>query len=418
MSQHYPNFINENRLLVMEESGELCLLLKEIGELCGYRVTITQNIYHFKSLYKNVNPSVIILGVDEKEGKGGSEKLQDLFQFLTINTYTKPIVLLSYFDEKEQQVLTSLSKTQGLTILDHLQKPIDVSTLKILLEKAKPPYAQAIEFTEEEILNGIKNEEFVLHYQPKVFLKTNKVMAVEALVRWSPEPQKMIFPDNFIPLVERYNLIKPLTYWVIEKAFQQCTLWCKKNINLTVEINISPSMLNDLTFPDQIMELVKKYETPVSNICFEMTETGVMSQPQVAMDVLTRLRIKGFQLAIDDFGTGYSSLIELYRMPFTEMKIDKSFVLNIIDDTEAWTITKSIIDLGHNLHLMLVAEGVETREIWNKLQGTTCEAAQGYYISQPISAEEFEEWLKIRTDGNLTLLESPFATLYKKKEVK
>jgi len=416
MFDQYPNFINENRLLVMEESGELCLLLREIGELCGYRVTTTQNIGHFKSIYKNVNPSFIIIGGDNHE-EHDDEEFVDLFQFLVVNNYSKPVVIMSYKNEKEQNSIIRLGKTQGLLIFGYLQKPIDVTPLKAFLEKGKPISEQTVNFTPEEILAGIKNDEFVLHYQPKVFLKTNKLMAVEALIRWVPTKNRMIFPDTFIPIVERHNLIKPLTYWVIEKAFQQCTLWCKNNINLTVEINLSPSMLNDLLFPDEIMELAKKYETPISNICFEMTETGVMSQPQVAMDVLTRLRIKGFQLAIDDFGTGYSSLTELYRMPFTEMKIDKSFVLNIIDDAEAWTITKSIIDLGHNLHLMLVAEGVETREIWNKLQETTCEAAQGYYLSQPISAEEFEEWLKRRTDGNLTLLESPFAT-YKKKEMK
>ena len=248
---------------------------------------------------------------------------------------------------------------------------------------------------------AVQNDELVLYYQPKILSKTDELAGVEVLVRWQPPEGPMIFPNDFIPLAEKTNLIKDLTYWVIDNTFKQKRIWEEENLHFGIAINLSPYLLNDLLIPDKVEELIKKHGISLDNICFEITETGMINKPEIAMDILTRLGIKGFKLSIDDFGTGYSSLVELHKMPFSELKIDKSFVMNLLKDEDAWIITRSIVDLGHNLGLTVVAEGVENEKTIEKLKSIHCDVLQGYYISKPIPIAEFNQWIKVKLDNQL-----------------
>lgn len=247
--------------------------------------------------------------------------------------------------------------------------------------------------TEERLSKAIAEHELTIHFQPKISAVDLSLLGVEALVRWQPKEGQMIYPDNFIPLAEQTGLIDPLTFWVIENSLKQKKIWEENKLNFSIAINLSSKLLNYIDLPDKIEKIAKQYQISPKNICLEVTETAMYKESKIAMDVLTRLGIKGFKISIDDFGTGFSSLVQLHKMPFDELKIDKSFVINALSDPDAWIIIKSIVDLGHNLKLLVVAEGVENVEIAKKLKDIHCDVLQGYYISRPISADNLLTWI-------------------------
>lgn len=244
-----------------------------------------------------------------------------------------------------------------------------------------------------QLRRSIENNELVLHYQPKVNLRTGAVYGVEALVRWQHPHMGLLYPKDFIPLAEGCGLINPLTYWVIDAALRQHHLWQQQGIELITAVNLSVRNLQDLDFPDKVTDRLQIWSVAPQWLEMEITESVIMSDPTRAQKVLMRLDSMGVQLSIDDFGTGYSSLAYLKRLPVDEVKIDRSFVSDMLRDESNATIVKSTIDLGHNLGLKVVAEGVENLECWNLLRSQGCDAAQGYYISQPITGDNLATWL-------------------------
>lgn len=210
-----------------------------------------------------------------------------------------------------------------------------------------------------------------------------------------------MFPDEFIPLTEESGLIEPLTNWVVNKVIQQCQIFHAKNKDLKFSINLSSFTLNDPVFPDELLKVTKLHKIPPQNICLEVTESGVSHKSEIILEVLTKIRMLGFSLSIDDFGTGYSSIVELQRLPFTELKVDKRFVLDLLEkNTEI--IVRSIIELGHNLDLVLVAEGVENQQIFDRLVELNCDIAQGYHIAKGLSIEDLEKWYTAHINEDLT----------------
>jgi len=246
-----------------------------------------------------------------------------------------------------------------------------------------------------ELRRGMEDEEFVLFYQPKVNLKTGECFVVEALVRWDHPMRGMIPPSEFIPLAEHTGLIEPLTMYVLDKALRQVAQWREQGVDLTVAVNMSPRNLLDLHFPDQVDDLLKKWRLPAGYLHLEITESTLVADPTRAMAILGRLNQMRVEMSIDDFGTGYSSLGHLRKLPVKELKIDKSFVMNMAIDESDAIIVRSTIDLGRNLGLRVVAEGVETAEIWRQLVMLGCDYAQGYYRSRPMPADEMPRWLSL-----------------------
>jgi diguanylate cyclase (GGDEF)-like protein len=246
-----------------------------------------------------------------------------------------------------------------------------------------------------EMRAALENREFVLHYQPKVSLKTGDVGGVEALIRWEHPLRALVPPDEFIPLAEHTGLIEPITKFVLNQALNDCADWRQEGLDIPVAINISARTLLDEDFPDQVSQALRRWKIPPSYLQLEITESTLLSDPKRALGVLGRLSQMGVELSIDDFGTGYSSLSHLRRLPLKELKIDKSFVQNMVVDENDLVIVRSTIDLGRNLGLQVVAEGVETREVWAKLQSLGCDYAQGFYHSRPMPTEEMFRWLVV-----------------------
>jgi diguanylate cyclase len=197
-----------------------------------------------------------------------------------------------------------------------------------------------------------------------------------------------LFPDTFIPFAERTDRIGQLTRWVLAEAVGQCGHWRRSGLGLEVAVNVSAPDLEDLGLPDLALALCRDSLVDTSMVTFEVTESMAMSQPTDSLDVLTRLRLKGFHISIDDFGTGYSSLIRLRRLPLSELKIDRSFVMQMLTDSDCRSIVEVVVLLAQKLGLRSVAEGVETREALSALAEMGCDMAQGYYLSKPVPAGE------------------------------
>ncbi|CAN5427174.1 EAL domain-containing protein [soil metagenome] len=247
--------------------------------------------------------------------------------------------------------------------------------------------------------HAIAADELTLHYQPKVELRTGQVLGVEALVRWYHAEHGLIGPDEFIPIAEHTGLITPLTHFVLRRALDQCRAWREGGTAVGVAVNVSARSLLDAAFPDVVAELLETARCPAGALTLEITESSMMADPVRTMDVLVRLSAMGVGLSIDDFGTGYSSLSRLKRLPVDEIKIDRSFVQSMALDPDDAAIVQSTIDLGRNLRLRVVAEGVEDQATFERLRELGCDAAQGYWISRPLAAYQIEEWLRERRAG-------------------
>jgi EAL domain-containing protein (putative c-di-GMP-specific phosphodiesterase class I) len=242
----------------------------------------------------------------------------------------------------------------------------------------------------ENILRkAIDSNEFLLFYQPKIDLETGKVMGVEALIRLKIGDGKMLPPDEFIPIAEETGLIIPIGKWVLEQAIKQLVDWHAMGHALKVAVNISAVQIQRGDIVQTIRDLQNKYKFNANDVELEVTESVLIEFPERAVDVLNEVRKLGLTVALDDFGTGFSSLSNLKRYPITTIKIDKSFVLDILDDANDAAITRAVVAMGRSLDMQVVAEGVETAAHVKYLQELGCHQAQGYFYSRPVPADEF-----------------------------
>lgn len=254
-----------------------------------------------------------------------------------------------------------------------------------------------------ELRRAIDEDQLTVYYQPKVSLAEQEFVGVEALVRWEHPEQGLILPDDFVPIAEHTGMIGPLTNYVLESALRQCRSWLDEGRHLHIAVNLSVRSLIDPDFPARVERLLAECDVPAHLLTLEITESGVMSDIDRALPTLTRLRDAGIRLSVDDFGTGHSSLTYLRRLPVTEVKIDKTFVLNMATDADDLAIVRAIIDLGRNLGLTIVAEGVESEISYALLREMGCDLVQGFLLSRPLPYERLESWIRARTELSTTM---------------
>lgn len=245
---------------------------------------------------------------------------------------------------------------------------------------------------------ALEHNDLIFYYQPIVNLKNNKIESVEALVRWQHPRLGLLLPDEFIPLSERTNLIKKVTFWALNNAVKTIKSWHEKDINLNISINLSTYDILDYELPDILAGILAKHQVPSHWIKLELTENSILYDEERGIKVLHSLYNMGVKIAIDDFGKGYSSLTYLSKLPIHELKIDKAFIMNMIRNPQNKIIVKSIIDLAHNLGLRAVGEGVSEKDILEQLIHLGCDMGQGYYISIPKSEEELLAWVNEPND--------------------
>lgn len=380
------------RCLVVDDEPDFAEFVADALETFEFDVDICVNSAELGRVYSTKHQIIILdLFMPSLDGI-------EVLRFLHDNGSKVPLIFMSGKDESVLHSAKELAMEWQFPVLGILQKPFTIDELEDVigqfeLRKNTSEYSGQIEISVIDISNAIKEGEFSLVYQPQIRLKDASVCGVEALIRWVHPEKGNISPAFFIPFAEKNGVIEGINEFVMRNAIKQLSEWRQRGHNISVSINLSPASIADVNFPEVIFEFARKHDVPPSGIIIEVTETAVMADVGRYMDILTRLRIKGFGLAIDDFGTGYSSLQQLVRLPFSELKIDRVFISNLSRDKECEMVVKMAIDLAHNLNLTVVAEGVEDSDTIEKLKRLGCDRIQGYFCSKPIGAEFFEDWL-------------------------
>jgi len=322
----------------------------------------------------------------------------ELLRMLGQQTCTTPIVLMSGVGARVLETAVALAKSLGLNVAGHLRKPFRIAELEAFIQrpaeqKKTVRESRKVVLHDDELTRALLRGEFVLHYQPQIEIATGEVIGVEGLVRWDHPVHGLIYPDSFITRCEGLDLIGKLGTLVAARGMSEIAgLSASHNRPLILSINVSAFTLRDLSLPDTMFTLARKHNKNPAEVVLEITETGLVNDLSQALDVLTRLRMKGFQISIDDFGTGYAMMQQLRDIPATEIKIDRSFVMNIENQSDRVMVLKTI-EIGHELGLKVIAEGVETSAQLDILRTHGCDIAQGYLFSKPLPPKDFSAWL-------------------------
>ena len=388
------------RLLVVDDESDMAEFVGFIADNAGYNVDCISDPHDFVKAYSD-DLSVIIMDLSMPDMDG-----IELIRYLASVNSKVGIILMSGYDASVLHSAKELADSRGLYVLGALEKPISINDLELILgglddlksackKKILTPMltSRSDSITVDELKQAINNHEFVAYYQPKVDMVSHFLISIEALVRWNHPTKGIIMPEDFIGLAEETGLINDLTCQVLNQALADCSNLKSKGIIVKVAVNVSAKTLTDLEFPDHLQEKLIKYKLDATQLIIEVTESALSDDLSHALDILTRIRMKGIHLSIDDFGTGYSSIQMLHRGPFDELKVDRSFVSNIGVDMNAKVITEASIDLSKKLKIKVVAEGVESKKTWDSLLLMGCDEAQGYFISPAVPVEEIPHWL-------------------------
>ena len=383
-------------LYILDDDAQYAELLAVVADNAGWETIVETN--PIKLIEKNLSDiKLLVLDLNMPEMDG-----IEVIRKIAEKKYNITLILVSGFDARVLHSAQQLAEAHFLNVAASLTKPVPINEfVKVLniLENEVPTNHDVVSkdtISVEELKKAINNDELVLYYQPQINIVGGELKGVEALVRWQHPLKGLIFPDQFIRLAEENNLINALTERVIYLAVTQNKKWQNQGLDIKISVNVSADNIVHLNLPEKLKKLTDQFDVKAENIVLELTESAVMGELTASLDVLNRLRMKGFSLSIDDFGTGHSSLSHLYQAPFTELKIDKQFIMQMLEDTEAMVIVKICIMLGKMLGMDIVAEGVETQEIFDELKKMGCEIAQGYLLSRPIPADDLLDWANSR----------------------
>ena len=384
-----------NRIVLIDDDRVVGEIVSALAKAMGLQCDITRTPEDF---FDRIGPDTTLILLDlvmpEMDGI-------EILRLLGERNCKARIVLMSGINIRVIETAKKLAQSLGLVVVGHLQKPFPISQLQELLganlstmKPAVPPDEERISIADEDLIRAFDRDEFVVYYQPQINIATGIVTGVEALSRWEHPELGLIFPDNFISRIEALGLMDRFCWITAERALNEVKQFSAANGYLPrLAINISVSSLRDLKFPDIFMNLARKYDFPAERIVLEITESGLM-EFSLALDVLTRLRMRNFQLSIDDFGTGYSMMKQLQNVPAIELKIDKTFVKHMDANHADLVMVEKIIEMGHELEMEVIAEGVETEEQFKILREKGCDGVQGYLFSRALPPVEIIRWLE------------------------
>ncbi len=381
-----------NRLLIVDDEPAIGAFVGRVAANIGYDILAVSTPDKFLEHVRSWRPSHIMVDLQMPVVDGLA-----LLSHLAAEKCRAHIILISGADRTVVEAARRVAIERGLDVTTALTKPIRVAELTRALTEIKreDPW-----LTAAALLTGLERDEFSLVYQPKVWLNSGEIGGVEALIRWQHPTRGAVSPLEFIPFAESSAVIDQLTHWVVRVACAQLTAWDAAGVQLDIAINVSARSLHEPRLADLLETQCRAAGVAPARVTLELTETAAMQDAVQMMDVLTRLRLKGFKLAIDDFGTGYSSLVQLHRLPFSEIKIDRTFVADCARSDESRSIVRVVIDLARALGIRSVAEGVEDPEALDLLRSLGCDEAQGYFISRPIAAAEVPATIQKHTQSD------------------
>ncbi|NOY27781.1 MAG: EAL domain-containing response regulator [Oligoflexia bacterium] len=371
--------------IVVDDDPLLQRLVCSLMERRGFDVRGAISVAQAREKLSEGDADVIVLDLAL-----GDEDGVDVLEHLASLGSSAAILPVSGFDRRVLRSAVHLGRALGLNVLEPLRKPFTSAQLTEALD-AIP--VNLLPVAESELAQALTDDRLLLRYQPKIHLQTGRIVGAEALARWTDARRGPVSPDHFIAIAEEGELIHRLTRRVLDVALADCAAWRSAGHDVGVAVNISARSLSDPDLPAQLEDAVHQVGLPPNALTLEVTETVAMRDVDTTMKLLTRLRLRGFALSLDDFGTGYSSLVELHRMPFSELKIDQSFVTRLDKDPDAAIITSAMIALGHALGLEIIAEGVEDESVAQALREMGCDHAQGYLYDHALDATAFRQRL-------------------------
>jgi EAL domain-containing protein (putative c-di-GMP-specific phosphodiesterase class I) len=382
------------KILVIDDDPTVCAVVSGLARSMGIECTAAKDPGAFPDLLTR-DTSLIVLDL-MMPGMDGIEVLRMLGE----RRSTARILLLSGMDQRVLETAEKLAQSLGLWVVGRLQKPCPLPVLKEAFETLgafrspqSPDKSPDPALSDDQLRDAFTNGQIVNYYQPQISLSTGMVTGIEVLSRWLHPERGLILPEHFIPRLAAMDLMDNLCWYAIDLALRQTGRFCNGN-SFCISFNATIGSLQHLDFPDRLLAMARQYAVPAADIVIEVTESGLAHEAHT-LDVLTRLRMKGFQLSIDDFGAGFAMMRQVQNIPATELKIDRSLVETMHVNLSDRVMVDKIIEMGHELGMNVVAEGVATLQQLELLRHSGCDHAQGFLFSRPLPADELSTWLSI-----------------------
>ncbi len=392
------NFQDRSVIVVEDHPFQRRMTLRQLGQLGVEDLLEAAHGREALNLLmaRHAPVDVILCDLDMPEMDG-----VEFISHVATNRLARALLVVSAMDSAILHTVETMARAYGIQVLESIPKPLTAKLLADRLERleeagqAPAPADAAGEPGADELRRGLESREFLTFFQPKVDLATGQPTGVETLVRWYRPGQGVLCPGAFISRLEAEGLMDRLTEHLLRQSCLYLHAWEERGRTLEASVNISMTSLRDIAFADRLQQVVLDEGCDPRRITLEVTESEVMTELATVLNVLARLRLKGFKLSIDDFGTGYSTLKQLNSLPFTELKLDQAFIQAAPQDPRSRAIVEASLELAAKLGLKTVAEGIETRQQWDFIHASGCQEAQGYFISRPMPGHQLPEWLAL-----------------------
>ncbi|KIZ41634.1 MULTISPECIES: EAL domain-containing response regulator [Rhodopseudomonas] len=385
------------RVLIVDDDVIQSVIISGVCAAIGYDARVASSFQVAEEFIRTepFDCITIDLSLGDRDGIG-------LLQLIARLDPVPRVVVISGCESRILNATVRMAHAAGIVDAISLPKPIPLGLLReALMSPGRDAHSahrsiarMRVDITAQDLKRALQGHEIYPAFQPKIELATGRLVGCEALARWDSRDFGQVGPDVFIPLAEQAGCIKAMTWQMMRGSIQMAQAYLGTNPNFVVAVNLSATLLSDGAIPEDVERLLVETGFPARSLMIEVTETVAMADVLQAMDILLRLRIKGVGVSMDDFGTGYSSMSALARMPFCELKIDRSFVTDCLRDADMWKVVASSVAIGHEYNMKVVAEGIEDVDTWNALAGIGCDIGQGYAISRALPQEAFAAWSK------------------------
>jgi EAL domain-containing protein (putative c-di-GMP-specific phosphodiesterase class I) len=385
--------VSANRLLVADANPASNDLIAAVGRRLGFAVVQAATAASVLAESARFAPTVLVL---DPEGLGTTEI--DLLSALGRQRGRAALILANQSADAMLASAEELGLAYGLHVSVALKKPLSDAALEAALA---PQVVDGYRFSEQDLRRAIDRAQLVVHYQPTMRASADgwTLAGVEALLRWDHPDYGLVFPQEFIGPAERFGLIGALTDCVLQTGIDEISEWNRKGVRLELAVNLSPKLVTDAEFPERMSDFLAARGVAPEQLTLEITETAAIEDPRCTADILVRLRGKRIGLSLDDFGVGYSSLTQLYKLPFSEVKIDRTIGMELPQTGATRTIVRAMIELAHRLGLKVCCEGIENAAALEFLRQAGCDFAQGYHLARPMSAQGLAEWFRAGAGG-------------------
>jgi EAL domain-containing protein (putative c-di-GMP-specific phosphodiesterase class I) len=377
--------MNDNDLLlILDKDPKSLSALRRVAESLGCDCVEADSADGLEEILSTCHPTIAILAVDDLDVDGAA-----MLRVLAREVAQPATLLIGAVHARVLAGARRSAEIQGLRVIGVAARPLDPVAIELLLMphlKTAPPIAL------DELERSLAEHELILEYLPKIDIRTDqpKMQGVEALVRWQHPRRGLLYPRQFLGPMEDHHLMVRLTDFVMTEAVRQASQWRALGLPLEMVVNLSPKLITDREFPERVAVLLRENELPAQQLILDVTEASSIEARDLMLDVFTRLRILGVGLTLDNFGTGVSSLTELYRLPFSEIKVDQALIADVVRVREAMLIVQAIANLAHTLELMVCAGGVESREMLGFVRSAGFDTAQGRFFSGPVRPAQIE----------------------------